>query len=217
LRDLLTEEDVEKPIREEIESSEQSFRLGAYRYMWADENTMEDAKYFIEFIDDASRWCEVRFLKSKAKTFNATTEYIALVENQKGKVKCLQLDNCGEYTGKEFDNYLNKRGITRRLTAYNPKQNGTEERKNHTLPDMVRCLLKESNLPNSFWAEAVNTANHLRNRLPTKSLNGRTPYEVWTDKVPNISHFRVFGARVFYLDREPGRGKFYSRGRKEFF
>jgi transposase InsO family protein len=177
------------------------------------------AKYFIEFIDDASRWCEVRFLKSKAEVFKATTEYIALVENQKGKkVKCLQSDNGGEYTGKEFDDYLKKRGITRRLTApYNPEQNGTAERKNRTLLDMARCLLKESNLPNSFWAEAVNTANHLRNRLPTKSLDGRTPYEVWTDKVPDISHFRVFGARVFYLDREPGRGKFDSRGQEGIF
>jgi transposase InsO family protein len=130
------------------------------------------AKYFIEFIDDASKWCEVRFLKSKAEVFKATTEYIVLVENQKGKkVKCLQSDNGGEYTGKEFDDYLKKRGITRRLTApYNPEQNGTAERKNRTLLDMARCLLKEFNLPNSFWAEAVNTANHLRNRLPTKSL-----------------------------------------------
>jgi hypothetical protein len=69
-------------------------------------NSLGGAKYFIEFIDDASRWCEVRFLKSKAKVFKATTEYMALVENQKGKkVKYLQSDNGGEYTGKEFDDY----------------------------------------------------------------------------------------------------------------
>jgi hypothetical protein len=76
-------------------------------------------------------------------------------------------------------------------------------------------LLKESNLRNPFWAEAVNTANYLRNRLPTKSLDGRTPYEVWTDKIPDISHFRVFGARVFYLDQE--LEEFDSRGQEGIF
>jgi hypothetical protein len=52
---------------------------------------------------------------------------------------------------------------------------------------------------------AVNTANY---RLPTKSL-------VWTDKVPDISHFRVFGARVFYLDQE--LEEFDSRGQEGIF
>jgi hypothetical protein len=178
-------------------------------------HSLGGGKYFIEFIDDASRWCEVRFLKSKAEVSKATTEYIALVEIQKGKkIKCFQSDNGAEYTGKEFNDYLKKRGITRRFTApYNPEQNGTAERKNRTLLDSAKCLLqKESNLRNSFWAEAVNTANY---RLPTKSLDGRTPYEVWTDKVPDISHFRVFGARVFYLDQE--LEEFDSRGQEGIF
>ena len=43
------------------------------------------AEYYIEFIDDHSKWCEVRFLKSKAEALNATKEYVALVERQKGK------------------------------------------------------------------------------------------------------------------------------------
>lgn len=72
------------------------------------------AKYFVEFIDDHSRWCEVRFLKSKDKVYRTTKEYIALVENQRGcKVKCLQSDNGGEYLSNEFDVFLKLCGITR--------------------------------------------------------------------------------------------------------
>ena len=57
------------------------------------------ARYYVEFIDDNSRWCDVRFLKTKAEVFQATKEYIALVENPKGRtVKSLQSDNDGEYT-----------------------------------------------------------------------------------------------------------------------
>ena len=96
----------------------------------------------------------------------------------------------------------------RRLTVtHNPEQNGTAERKNRTLLETARCLLMEANLPNSFWAEAINTANYLRNRLPTKSLNRKTPYELWEEEVPGVSNLRVFGSKVHYLDRDPERGK----------
>lgn len=177
------------------------------------------ARYYIEFIDDATKWCEVRFLRSKADVAKITIEYIAFVEKQKGgRVKCLQSDNGTEYTTRELEEYLKTRGISRRLTApYNPQQNGTSERKNRTLLDTARCLLVESKLPQSFWAEAVNTANYIRNRLPTSSLNGRTPYEAWTGKPPDLSHCRVFGTRVIYLNTEPGKGKFDERGHEGIF
>lgn len=171
------------------------------------------AKYYVQFIDDKSKWCKIRFLKSKSEVFEATKDYIKLVENQKGKtVKYLQTDNGGEFTRLDFDNYLKERGIKRRLTVpYNREQNGTSERKNRTLFDAARCLLLESNLPNIFWAEAVNTANYLKNRSPTRNSDGRTPFEAWTGKVPDLSHLKVFGCNVFYLNREPGRGKLDER------
>ncbi|KAH0820277.1 hypothetical protein GEV33_002514 [Tenebrio molitor] len=64
-------------------------------------------------------------------------------------------------------------------------------------------------------AEAVNKANYIRNRCPSKSLGSGTPYEVWTGKKPNVSHFREFGCRVFRLDRQLNRGKFDSRAKEE--
>ena len=42
------------------------------------------AKYFIEFIDDYSRWSEVRFLQHKSEALQATKDFIALVERQTG-------------------------------------------------------------------------------------------------------------------------------------
>ena len=56
------------------------------------------AKYFNEFIDDHSRWCEVRFLHSKGETIEKAREVIALMENQKGvRLKCIQSDNGTEF------------------------------------------------------------------------------------------------------------------------
>lgn len=61
-----------------------------------------------------AKWCEIRFLKSKAEVFMATTELISLAKNQKGtKIKSLQSDKGREYTSNEFSKYLKKREITR--------------------------------------------------------------------------------------------------------
>jgi len=171
------------------------------------------AKYFVTFIDESTRWCEVRFLRSKNEVFNAFKEVKAMFENVKGKkIKYLQSDNGTEYVNLKFEDLLKNFGIQRRLSVpYNPEQNGLAERKNRTLLDMARCLLIDAGLPPRFWAEAVNTANYLRNRCPTTCLDGKSPYEVWHGKPPNVSHLREFGCKVYCLDTSTGRSKLEAR------
>ena len=68
--------------------------------------------------------------------------------------------------------FLQKSGIHHQLTVtYTPQQNGVSERKNRSVMNMSRCLLFEKEMPKQLWAEAVNTAVYLQNRLPTKALN----------------------------------------------
>jgi hypothetical protein len=62
---------------------------------------------------------------------------------------------------------------------------------------MARALLNQRRMPAEFWGEAVVTAVYLQNRLPTKSLTGRTPYEAWHGRKPVVNHLRVFGCRAF--------------------
>ena len=40
--------------------------------------------------------------------------------------------------------------------------------------------------------EALKTAIHILNRVPSK-LVPKTPYELWTGRVPSLQHFRVWG------------------------
>lgn len=40
---------------------------------------------------------------------------------------------------------------------------------------------------------------HILNHAPTKSIKDKSPYEAWTSKKPDISHFCVFGC-VAYAD-----------------
>jgi hypothetical protein len=56
-------------------------------------------------------------------------------------------------------------------TRYTPKHNGVAERKNM---DMVRCMLKAKQVASEFWAEAVAIAVYILNRIPTKSVYGKT-------------------------------------------
>jgi hypothetical protein len=62
-------------------------------------------------------------------------------------------------------------------TPYTPQQNGVCVRKNKTIMEMARCLLLEKKMLNILWAEAVNTSVYLLNRLPTRALEDKTPYE----------------------------------------
>lgn len=70
------------------------------------------------------------------------------------------------------------------------------ERRNQTVVAMACSLLKSMNVPAKFWREAVITAVYLLNRSTTKSLDGKTPYEVWHNKKLSMHHLRMFGCVV---------------------
>ena len=173
-------------------------------------------KYFVTFIDDYSRWCEVYFLSKKGDVLQAFKDYKVRVETFTGKrIKFLMTDNGREYCNRVFDKFLRENGVRRRLTvAHTPQQNGVAERKNRTLVEMARCLLIQTGLCHAFWAEAIAASNYLRNRCPTTSLKGHTPFEFWNKRLPNLSHLRVYGAKVYVLQKEPGKGKFDPRSKE---
>lgn len=172
------------------------------------------ARYFITFTDDRSRWTMVYFLRNKSDALQIFKEFKIYVENQTGrKIKQLQSDNGKEFCNKEFDDFLKKEGIGRRLTTpHTPQQNGIAERKNRTLVEMARCMIMQSGLPHSFWAEAVSTANYVRNRCITSILHGQTPFEIWYKERPSVKNFRTFGELAYVLDKDPSKGKLEPKG-----
>ena len=80
-----------------------------------------------------------------------------MVKNATDKhIKSLRSDKGGEYTSTTFMKYCEEQGIRIFLTAaYSPQQNGVAERKNRTVLDMFRSMLKSKNMLKEFWAEAV--------------------------------------------------------------
>ena len=118
----------------------------------------------------------------------------------------------GEYYGRHtpydqvprpFARFLQENGIVAQYsTPGEPQQNGVAERCNRTLMDMVSSMISYSTLPLSLWMEALKTAIHILNRAPSKSVP-KTPYELWTGRVPSLNHLRVWGvllAKLFNLN-----------------
>lgn len=135
--------------------------------------------YFVSFIDDYTKKMWIYLIQKKSEVFNIFKQFKLLVEKQcDSTIKLLRIDGGGEYTSREFENFCKDEGIVHEVMApYTPKHNGTAKRRNRTLLNMVRCMLREKNLPRKFWAEAVYTATHILNRCPTKRLEGITPEE----------------------------------------
>lgn len=151
--------------------------------------------YFLSIIDDYSRFAQVYFIRHKSETLDKFREFVTLVSNQHGRqVKAFRSDNGTEFGSKDFVSFLSNQGIKIEKTVpYTPQQNGVAERFNRTVVEMARTLLNHAGLDKTFWAEAVNTAVYLRNRLPCRSIGGKSPYERWYKKIPNIQHLRTFG------------------------
>jgi hypothetical protein len=128
------------------------------------------------------------------------------------KIKKIGSDNGSECKNSRIEDYCDEKGIKHEFSAkYTPQQNGVVERKNQTLLDMVRSMLSEYNVLDSFWAEAINTACHASNRLYCHRLLKKTPYELLIGRKPNISYFWVFGCKCHILRRGTRLSKFQSK------
>jgi hypothetical protein len=119
---------------------------------------------------------------------------------------------------KDMIKYVKSEGIEHNPTAaHSPQSNGVAERMNRTLFDMVCPMLDGSRAPLRLWAEAILTACHIRNRLPTSSLGGKTPYEAWTGRKPRVGHLRKFGCTVYrHILKKSGRRKLDTKSVKGY-
>ncbi|KAL8155748.1 hypothetical protein AgCh_000959 [Apium graveolens] len=126
----------------------------------------------------------VYFLTNKSDALISFKKFKAHVEDGPKKwIRTLRTDRGGEFCSQEFSRFYDENGINRNFTApYYPQHNRVVERRNCTMVSMARSLLKQMNFPLTLWPEAVRHFVYLLNRLPTRAVTGRTPYEVWKEK-----------------------------------
>ena len=111
-------------------------------------------------------------LKEKGKAFSKFKRFKELVEwDSREKIQNLITDRGGEFVSQKFNSYCKESGIKIHLTSpFTPQQNGVFERRNRTLMEMTRSILKDKIIPNFLWGEATRHATYLLNKLAMRSL-----------------------------------------------
>lgn len=159
--------------------------------------------YFVTFVDDCTRMCWVYFLKHKTEVFDVFVKFYNMLKTQfQTQPKILRSDNGKEYINQKFQDFFSTHGLIHQSSCpYTPQQNGVAERKNRTLLEITRALMFEAQTPAHFWPEALSIAAYLTNRLPTKTLQFKTPLETLRShtSIPPSHSFppRIFGCVVY--------------------
>ncbi|KAI3770624.1 hypothetical protein L6452_01764 [Arctium lappa] len=169
--------------------------------------------YCLVIVDDYSRFTWVYFLRTKDETSGLIKSFILRIENQTNqKVKVIRSDNGTKFTNFDLNTFCEEKGIERQYSApRTPQQNGVAERRNRTLIEAARSLLAYSKLPITFWAEAVNTACYVQNRVLMVKPKNKTPYELLNKRKPFIGFFKPFGCPCTILNTKSHLGKFDSK------
>ncbi len=91
-------------------------------------------------------------------------------------------------------------GIDHQRTApYTSTQNRCAEHLHRMLLGKAQAMHLSCNAPTSFWAKFCTTTTYLSNLTLSSSLNGKTPYEIWTRCIPSLSHLCKIGCHAFTL------------------
>ncbi|KAL2235864.1 UNVERIFIED_CONTAM: Retrovirus-related Pol polyprotein from transposon RE1 [Sesamum indicum] len=110
-------------------------------------------------------------------------------------------DNGTEFTNTTCQSLFRSLGIIHhRSYPHTPQSNGVVERKHRHILDVARAL-----------------TTHLINKLPSRLLNWKSPYEILFHKVPTYSSLTVFGCLCFASNTSPSKYKFTPRAHKCVF
>nr|GFA08534.1 ribonuclease H-like domain-containing protein [Tanacetum cinerariifolium] len=153
------------------------------------------------------------FLATKDETSPILKTFITGLENQLSlKVKVIGSDNGTEFKNHDLNQFCELKKIKREFSMpRTPQQNGITERKNMTLIKAARTMLTDSLLPILFWAEAVNTACYVQNRVLVTKPYHKTPYELLHGRTPSIGFMRPFGCPVTILNTLDPLSKFQGK------
>src|SRR3954470_24926359 len=135
-------------------------------------------KYGLVIVDDYSRWTWVKFLKHKDETHSVFFDFCIQIQSEKEcKIIKVRSDHGGEFENRSFEEFFKENGIAHDFSCpRTPQQNGVVERKNRTLQEMARTMINETNMAKHFWAEAINTACYIQNRISIRPILNKTPY-----------------------------------------
>ena len=82
---------------------------------------------------------------------------------------------------------------------------------------MARSMMKEKNISQGFWVEAIHTAVHILNKAHLRPNSDKTPYHLWFRRPATINHFRVFGSKCYIKNNDENLNKYDDRADEWIF
>ena len=156
-------------------------------------------KYYLIFLDHYTHFLWVYPLHRKSDTFGKYLHFSNYVQTQFNRqIKSLQCDNGGEYDNRLFKEHLASAGTLLRFSCpHTSQQNGRAGRMLRTINNMIRTLLFQASAPPEYWVEALYTAAHLLNILPSTTMKNDVPYTRLFNRMPTYQHLRTFSCLCY--------------------
>ena len=175
--------------------------------------------YSIILTDDAKRATWNYNIKSKSDWPAIVMEHYEMIKTQTGlSIKAYRADFDPVLNSTRMTTWGKEKGISWEFTqTYTPEQDGVSERANRTCTEKLKCLFAGCTLPKKLWPLGLSLCVYLKNRSPTKALDGDTPIHALLNEVPDLSHLRVFGCTAYvHIPKEKRQtsAKFEPRGQK---
>jgi len=154
-------------------------------------------RYVLVVVDDISRFTWVNFIREKSDTFESFKELCIQLHREKDRgIVRIRSDHGTEFENSKFHEFYTYEEIKHEFSSpITPQQNGVVERKNRILQESTRVMLHPKHLPYYFWAEAMNTACHVHNRVTLRAGIATTLYELWKERKTTVKYFYVFGSK----------------------
>ncbi|GMK54928.1 hypothetical protein CspeluHIS016_0115140 [Cutaneotrichosporon spelunceum] len=159
--------------------------------------SFDGQKYLCSIISDVARHREFHPMKSKAMAGPILRNYIKVLQKMTGLVvKIIRTDGGGEFNSLEMRVFYADQGIQHHISPPgDPALNGPIEHFNRTASEHISGVLTAAGLPNQYWSYGAIYISNVLN-MTTFLDDGRTAYEAFNGRPPNLSNIRPFGERV---------------------
>ncbi|KAL0539854.1 hypothetical protein IC582_024075 [Cucumis melo] len=149
--------------------------------------TSSGKRWFVTFIHDHTHLTWVYLITHKSEVSAIFQNFYHTIETQcHKKIVILRSDNGQKFQNHNLSEFLaSKRIVHQNSCAYTPQQNGVDKRRNRHLLEVAHSLMLSTTLSSYLWGDAILTAAHLINRMPSRILHLQTPLECLKESYPS--------------------------------
>jgi hypothetical protein len=172
-------------------------------------------RYYIQFIDEYSRFSWLYTFASKSDVPNIFVQFKQKVENLLDcKIKVFQCDG-----GSEFKPIMRQfPEISFQVSCpYTPEQNGLVERKHRHVVELGLANMSHGSIPLQFWDYIFESMVYVINRLPSVPTGETSPFEKLFKGKPDYNMLHVLGCACYPLLRPYNNHKLEPRAERYVF